>query len=252
MAEIIELPRPATADGRHPTRTSERYLFVPTEAIAQELLRHGWKVSSAVATKPKATDRQGFQKHMVRFRRAGDNQIMIGDSIAELLLVNSHDATTSYQFRSGLFRLVCGNGMVVSETEFAGVRVSHRGSLQDIVNGSLEVAERLPELATVVNRMKAKTLTRMQQLDFAAQAVKIRHGEKTIVPPEQLLTLHRGEDLGHDLWRTFNVVQENIMHGGGIGQASNGDFRTLRPVRGVDKNIQVNQDLWDLAAGMVR
>ena len=253
MQELLTLPAAVTATGRCPSRTSDKYLFVPTEQIAQELMSHGWKVSSAVATRTKVEDRQGFTKHMVRFRPMGDkNTIKLGDSIAELLLVNSHDATTSYQFRSGVYRMVCGNGMIVSETEFAGVRVSHKGGLQEIIDASLAVAERLPELVSVVNSMKAKMLTPMQQMDFAVQAAELRHGKGTTVTPDTLLRLQREEDNGMDLWRTFNVVQENIMHGGGVGQLSNGDFRRLRPVKGVDKNIKVNEGLWELAAGMVR
>ena len=251
--ELLDLPRPATATGRCLTRTSEKYLFVPTEQIAQELMQHGWKVSSAVTTRTKSADRQGFQKHMVRFRPMDDGkQIRLGDSIAELLLVNSHDSTTSYQFRSGIFRMVCSNGMIVSEQEFPGVRVRHHGSLQEIIDASLEVASKLPTLAGIVNSMKAKALTNIQRMDFASAAIKLRHGADTIVTPDTLLRVQREADSATDLWTTFNVVQENIMRGGGIGQNKNGDFHRLRPVKGMDKNIAVNTGLWDLAAGMVR
>lgn len=251
--ELLELPRPAQADGRHPTRTSEKYTFIPTERVAQELMNHGWKVSSAVATKPKDPTRQGFQKHMVRFRPADDkNTIKVGDSIVELLAMNSHDATTSWRLWGGIFRLVCGNGMIVSELSFPGIRLPHKGSLDDIIAASLEVAAKLPTLADIVNGMQRTMLTEMQRRDFAIQAIELRHGPTTVVTPETVLELRRPDDSGSDLWRTFNTVQENIMRGGGVGQLANGNFQRLRPVKGLDMNIGFNEGLWDLAAGMVR
>jgi len=253
MDQPVELlPGPATADHRCLTRTSEKYLFVPTEQVVQELAQHGWMVSKTLTYKTRSEDRKGFQKHMVRLRRATGKQITIGDSIAELLMINSHDGTTSYQFRAGIFRLVCSNGMVVSETEFQGIRVPHKGNLREIIDASLAVAIKLPTLAEVVNTMKSKMLSTLQRTEFAHAASVIRYGEKTTVPLEQILNVRRPEDEKHDLWTTFNLVQENIMRGGGVGQLANGDFRTLRPVVGMDKNVQVNERLWDLAAGMVR
>ena len=250
---LLDLPMPARADGRHPTRTSEHYTFVPTERVCQELITHGWKVSNVVTTKPKAADRQGFQKHMVRFRRQDEkNDIKVGDSIVEMLAINSHDATTSWRLFGGIFRMVCSNGMVVSDLSFPGIRLPHKGNLEDIINASMEVADKLPGLVEIVNGMQRTMLTPVQQADLAAQAIALRHGPKTTVDVSTVLRLNRPEDDGRDLWRTFNTIQENIMHGGGIGQSENGDFRRLRPVRGMDKNLEVNTGLWDLAVGMVR
>lgn len=251
MRELVELPAPAMAEHASP-RASKNYLFVPTTKIITELEGHGWSVSSAVATKSRAEGRAGYQKHMVRFRRNDGNQITLGDSIAELLLINGHDTSTSYRFCGGVYRLVCGNGMIVAETEFPGIRVPHRGSLEEIVAASLSVAERLPQLAAVVSAMKKIVPGDMQRIDFAMKALGIRFGDKSPLLAADVLVPRRAEDTGKDLWTLFNVVQENIMRGGQMGVLQNGSVKQVAPIIGMQKGIGVNEGLWELATEYTR
>ena len=51
------------------------------------------------------------------------------DSIPELVFLNSHDGTTAYQVRVGLYRVVCTNGLIVSAEAFPVFRVAHRGDV---------------------------------------------------------------------------------------------------------------------------
>ena len=61
--------------------------------------------------------RSEHTKHMIRFRHADSlPSVAVGDSLVEVVLVNSHDGTSSYKLMAGIFRLVCSNGMVVSES----------------------------------------------------------------------------------------------------------------------------------------
>jgi hypothetical protein len=251
--EIVNLASPDKAQHRCEETTSEAYSFIPTEEISAALLQRGWGVSKVVTTKPKQGGRIGFQKHMVRYRRLGDEQIAIGDSIAELLLVNAHDGTTSYQFRSGLFRLICSNGMIVSEQEFKGVRVVHLGAtLPSIIDASMEVADRLPTLAHQVNMMRAIGMTSTEREDFALQAIDMRYGIDSKIPAEIVLKPRRQEDAAPTLWNTLNVVQENIMHGGMYAPHRAGGWQPLKPVKGMALDLKVNEKLWDIAAGMIR
>ena len=56
---------------------------------------------------------------------AGSNGQIGTDSVRELILLNSHDGTSSYQLMSGVFRTVCRNGLIVSEGEAQMIRVPH-------------------------------------------------------------------------------------------------------------------------------
>ena len=70
------------------------------------------------------------------------------------------------------------------------------------------------------------------------------------VSSERLLAPKRREDVGQDLWKTFNVLQENLVRGGVRAQNTNGRRMRTRAVIGVDAGVRLNRELWALAEGM--
>ena len=65
--------------------------------------------------------------------------------------------------------------------------------------------------------------------------------------PEQMLDRHRNEDKANDLWTTFNVIQENVIKGGARGMSDNWKRTTMREVKAIDKNVNINKALWGMA-----
>lgn len=59
---------------------------------------------------------------MLRLRR--HDQIM-GSQVPEIILLNSHDGSSSYQMLLGLFRQVCANGLIYVDV-LGEVRVLHK------------------------------------------------------------------------------------------------------------------------------
>lgn len=248
MSSVLELPLSARAQSPS-AGTSSKYSFVQTTEIVDALADNGWRVSTAVQTRSRENSkRYGFQKHMLRFRPEDDrNAIKVGDSIAELLLINSHDATSAYKFMGGIYRLVCGNGMVVCEDDFGGISLRHQNtSLEEIIRESLAVAARLPELARVVSAFKKVTLNELQELDFARRALEIRFGDKQPLLPADIITPRRNADTGRDLWTIFNKVQEHVIRGGQMGVRQNGVITATRSVEGLSTSIELNEALWAL------
>ncbi|STE61566.1 CP4-57 prophage protein [Escherichia coli] len=73
---------------------------------------------------------------MLRLRRAGE---INGEHVPEIILLNSHDGTSSYQMLPGYFRFVCQNGCVCGQS-LGEVRVPHRGNVVDrVIEGAYEV-----------------------------------------------------------------------------------------------------------------
>jgi hypothetical protein len=73
---------------------------------------------------------------MLRLRREGQ---ITGKQVPEIILLNSHDGSSSYQMLPGLFRAVCQNGLVCGET-FGEVRVPHKGNVvEKVIEGAYEV-----------------------------------------------------------------------------------------------------------------
>ena len=112
--------------------------------------------------------------HLIRLRRRYET-VQLRDAIPEILFLNSHDGTSAYQLRVGLFRVICTNGLVVSAGVFPVWRVMHRGDVAaDVVAAALQISERFEVLAAAVERMERTPLDRLEQLDFAAEALALR------------------------------------------------------------------------------
>jgi hypothetical protein len=172
------------------------------------------------------------------------------DAVPEIIYLNSHDGTSAYQLRVGLYRAVCTNGLVISEGTFPVFRVAHRGDIvADVVRAALEISERFDVLAGAVERMEHTHLDQLERIDFAAQAAALRFPgiSGTGLVPSRLLEARRAEDAGDDLWRTFNVVQENILRGGVVRRTPSGRLMRTRAIRAIREDVRLNSALWELA-----
>ncbi|SHO61299.1 protein of unknown function [Pseudoxanthobacter soli DSM 19599] len=233
---------------------SERYVYVPTIEIVEGLRREGWFPFFAVQAVPRDGARHGHAKHMLRLRR--DDGIGKPEA-AEVIIVNSHDGTSAYQMFAGMLRFVCTNSMIAGE-RFEEVRVPHKGGIQDrIIDGVNAVAKDFPRLIDATETMKDTRLSRDEQQVLAEASLVARYGEEeSPVRPDQIIAPRRREDVGQNLWQTFNVIQENLIRGGLDGRRRTADGRIrrsrTRPINGIDQNVGLNRALWTLAEGMQR
>lgn len=233
---------------------SVRYVYVPTIDIVEGLRREGWFPFFAVQAVPRDGDRMGHAKHMLRLRR--DDGISKPEA-AEVIIVNSHDGTTSYQMFAGMLRFVCTNSLIAGE-RFEEVRVPHKGNIQhDIIKGVYTVAEDFPRLIDASATMKDITLSADERHVLAEASLVARYGEEeSPVRPDQIIQPRRREDAGNSLWMFYNVIQENMIRGGLNGQRRNAEGRIrrsqTRAINGIDQNVSLNRALWTLAEGMQR
>ncbi|EHX83288.1 hypothetical protein ECDEC14C_4975 [Escherichia coli DEC14C] len=109
-------------EDRHTSR-SEQYAYIPTITVLENLQREGFQPFFACQTRVRDQSRRGYTKHMLRLRRDGE---INGQHVPEIILLNSHDGTSSYQMLPGYFRFVCQNGCVLWSVS-GEVRVPHRG-----------------------------------------------------------------------------------------------------------------------------
>ena len=230
---------------------SSRYRFVPTKEIVAGLREKSWVPVLAEQQRARSVGRIGFQKHLIRFRRAEQMQTL-DEWNAELVLTNSHDAGCAYVLQVGIYRRLCSNGLVVSDEQFETIRFRHAGlRAEDVVEASFRILECVPRLGALIDRFRNRQLTDSQAIAFAEDALLLRYetGDKSPVGPRTLLTPRRIEDQGTNLWTVFNCVQENLVRGGlsDGGHDRVGRLRTMRALRGIDSRIILNKGLWDLA-----
>src|ERR1700760_4391220 len=148
---------------------SERYSFLPTSSILNGMRENGWVPVRAQEQSIRTEARRGFQKHVVRFARVEHLQSWEKNQVRpEVVLVNSHDKSSAYQLHCGLFRLVCTNGMVVSDGTFQRISIKHSGfNPESVIEASFKVLTAVPDIMNKVQLFQDRILTDAEQLALA-------------------------------------------------------------------------------------
>lgn len=244
------------ADNKHGSR-SDRYTHIPTADVLKGLRAEGFFPYEVRQGGSRDEEKRGFTKHLIRLRREGDRQV--GDSVRELVLLNSHDGTSAYQLMSGLFRLVCSNGLVIADGQAQMIRIPHKGDVVGkVVEGAYSIISEGEAIDAQVDSMRSTSLSRQEQIAFANAALAVRYGEESApIENHQLLTPRRRDDDKNDLWHTFNRIQENMIKGG-VRYNQRDEYgriiarRQTRTVNSVSANVNLNRALWSLASVMQR
>ena len=224
--------------------TSEKYTHIPTDQVIKDMELLGWGVVDAKEVK--ARKNVGFQKHLVVFRNP---DVVIngegGDTVyPQVLLTNSHDGKNSFTFTAGLYRMICENGLVVSDTQFEDYKVRHMGydfeTLQETIKG---IVSNLPLTVEAMNKMKEIELQEEQMFDLAKSFLDIRvegtNNKYTDEAISNILEPQRVQDRGNGLWEVFNRLQENVIEGNFQYVSPKGQIRQARVI----KNFKQDQDL---------
>jgi hypothetical protein len=260
--DIRRLAPSAFAAEAHESR-SARYAYIPTAEVIRGMREGGFLPMWAGQARTRDAGRAGHTKHILRFRHAGAataTERRVGNTFPEIVLLNSHDGTSAYRVMSGVFRLVCLNGMIVADRQGAEIRVPHKGDVvRQVVEGSYEVLDDARGALEAVEAWRGVTLSRDEQRAFGEAARTLRFGDaegqaETPITAEQLLAPRRVDDAGDDLWRTFNRVQENAIRGGLTAWGRDAQNRprrvTSREVTGIDGDVRLNRALWTLTERM--
>jgi hypothetical protein len=271
----------AFATEAHESR-SARYTYIPTSEVIAGLMREGFQPFMATQSRSRIAGKSEFTKHMIRFRHPDSFAKIqrVGDSVPEVVLVNSHDGTSAYKLSAGLFRLVCSNGLMVADSTVEMLSVMHKGNIVDqVIEGSFQIVSQSEKSLEKSEEWNRLALTAGEQGAFADAARELRFADNegaiaTPITAAQLLAPRRAEDANgpvswrgelarsgpkQDLWHTLNVVQENVIKGGLHGFQQTTDKQTgrrtarrvtTREVKGIDQDVKLNRALWMLAERM--
>lgn len=270
--QLRQLVPSAYATQPHESR-SARYAYIPTSEVINGLIAEGFAPFKAVQSRSRIEGKTEFTKHMIRFRHPDAMaNVSASGNVPEVVLINSHDGTSAYKLLSGIFRMICTNGMIVCEKNMGEISIPHKGNIvHKVIEGSFEIVGQSHRALETIDSWSNLQLTAGEQEAFAGAAHSLRFADAdgkidTPITAAQLLTPRRREDRaetgGHgwmrpapDLYRTMNVVQENVIRGGLSARAAgNGRTRgrmvTTREVRGIDQDVWLNRALWQLAEKM--
>jgi hypothetical protein len=238
-------------DAAHAASTvSNRYNFISTRSLVDTLAEVGYTPALIKVQNVRKQERQGFQKHIIRFQHRDFPARVGGDSVPQLILKNSHDGLSSTELSLGLYRLLCSNGLATGKS-ISRERVTHRaGTIEQVAAAALRLANHVPLLGEQVREFQSRILTDAEVKEFSTQALSLRYNIPGEDAPHQDRVEHetrlwflnrrrRYEDQGTDLWSVFNRVQENLIK----GRPRSG----IRVLKAPDRDLEVNRGLWDLA-----
>jgi len=239
------------AEHKHESR-ADSYKFIPTINIVEALRNEGFLPVFATESRVRDVTKKGFAKHLLRFRQH-DGFSTVGEVKPEIVLVNSHDGTSSYQLSAGLYRLVCSNGMIVSDGQIEAIRVRHSGDVvNNVIEGTYHVVEQTPKAIECMEAMQGIELSPAERRIFANAAKELRWDTEALaVDNDALLLPRRTGDRSNDLFTTMNVLQEKVIRGGvNVMNKETRRSHRAREVKGVSENVKLNKAIWTLAEEM--
>lgn len=237
------------------SRASERYKMVRTMDLVEGLMNNGWEVTSAKELKTTSKEKYGHQFHVLKMENPS---LFLGDGEKfQVVISNGADLVTPLQIQAGIFRLVCSNGLVAGRNFIPPVKLSHVGSIREVVSQTMDqLPSLLEKVGDSVNLMKQAPITQSQAEQLAQKAYFLRHNkEASEITIADLINPRREVDKSPDLWTRFNVIQENILNGYYKYPVAKSNqtvaLYASSKVESVKKDLLLNQALFDEAMSIV-
>ena len=236
----------------HDGHRSDRYTFVSSSKIIDLMEEVGWGVVNVMAPKCRTSD-PNHCMHTIRFRSQDESlswedprldKRTFGDFTAqlfpELVLQNSSNGTFRFKMKGGVFAMICSNGMIISWADFCAFESKHIDfDAEEAYSVVSTFTEMIPNIVERVDQWSHIEIEPADQISFARFAISERWDKHSEIDPDLILKPQREEDVGDDLWRVFNRIQENVMNGG-----FKGPKRKVRPLTQVRAVNDVNTALW--------
>lgn len=204
---------------KHPS-LKDSYVFASTSAMVDTMASKGWTAVSSSATRVRNKERDGFQKHIVRFENPLFPSIpglsSNNASKPQIVAINSHDGTTATRLMLGLFRMVCTNGLIAG-TSLREFRAVHSGNLAEkLGEGTDFIADGVPEMIKQVQMLQQTKFTpeALEQLTKTLVDERLKFVQPVSVDYESALAIRRFEDKETDAFTVFNRLQEALIRGG--------------------------------------
>jgi predicted kinase len=249
---------PSVFNKRRSTNVSEDYQLYRSDDVIRIMANHGLNLVE-VSQEKMGWSKKRFphtQIHTMRFTapEIALRDFGVGDSRPEVVVMNSHDGRCVFRAMAGVYRLVCSNGMIVADQQFGSVVRRHYGEA-NAFSKVKEIIADMPRVVEVVsNRIadwSALPLDNKAQIALAKLCMKERNAPEWLHPEQVLEHRRDGEQVdsnGHrDLWKTFNVLQENLTNAQVARIGGEGRGRSILPITGTVGNVATNQKLWAAA-----
>lgn len=239
---------------------SQKYIMATTMDVVHDMAKLGWYPVEAKQCKNKKNSSGIRSFHMISFQNP-DVKVYKDDEIEaypRIICQNSHDGFNSFKFFCGFYKILCSNGLVVADEEFANISIRHINyTFDELKNTILSTIEKLPTYIGTINEMKKTVLNNNEKHKLAQDFFNIKKNlpMENIVDDETIsfiLNPNRTEDDYDDLWSVFNTCQENIFKGNFYIKDKNNKLRKQRPIVSIKKDLQINSAFWEIACNYIK
>lgn len=214
------------------TKVSDKYSFASTAQIHELLADYGFHES-----RYRQRAGAGYQRHISILNRAQDAD---EQGAFNLLLLNSHDGTSSVRLEAGYFRILCENQIGAGQV---GVRVRHSGDVLSKIELAIpSVLNQMDQLKHLRELLLSQRLSYDQCVQLIQRALELRGVPVTGQNMSRMASQRRHEG-EVSAWSQFNIIQENTVRGGVRLETAAGKIRKLRPIGEASRLVQVNNDL---------
>jgi len=229
---------------------SEKYTFIPTTQVIEDMEALGWKVYSAEQRTARTKVRNVHTKHLLRFRNDKITEVL--DCIPEITLTNSHDGRNAFQFYVGLYRPDVQSSFVIRHETLNGLRIKHQWyTLNEVREVTQKVINHLPTLIEQVQLLNNTNIGKTEQREYAMRAMMTRWGKDyPSILHKVVMNPIKGETV--TLWDAFNNIQNHILNGGITYTLASKRQQTVRAITNVDLKIKINEELWEVTQGYVK
>lgn len=228
---------------------SDRYTYISTAKILEIMMKNGWYPVNAFENKVRNEDKQNFQKHLIVLQNFS-SFLMEEDEVPQLILTSSHDKTACVELKLGVYRLICQNGLILADSIMEAHKIKHTGFREDDVTNAINsIVNYLPSLEEKIKTYKKIELELVEELAFAKAAAKIRFDTDIHeIDYKSMLEVRRSGDIGKDLWKCFNRVEEACLRGGiKLKNLATQKNFTSKEIQSIDSKLDIGQKLFGLA-----
>lgn len=220
---------------------SPKYSVIQTTKVYELLADYGFREDKYRQSRERNREREAFSKHVSILQRDQDCDQHGGFN---LLLVNSHNGTSSLHLEAGYFRVLCENQLGHGDV---GVRIRHTGDVLGRIERAIpQVLAQMDDFKQLQALLRDRLLRPDQLRALVAKALELRGLPVTEYNVSRLQGTRRNEGTIR-AWEQLNVVQENMVRGGFQVHAEDKDglcvFRKLRALTNADRLLRANREL---------
>lgn len=243
-------------------KLSDRYALVNTYKVIENIQKTepSWVITQVRSTHIRKPELQKYSHHVVKLE--SDGHKLGKEGKLQIVISNSHNGVSKFEFFFGIFRKVCTNGMVIQHPLFNGINKKHFTDYEEINAYIVEAVGRAKEINRIYDKMCERILTEKEKVDLAIKGLHSRYQYKNSYLElaydtlkeryniKELFVPLRELDNGDDLWHVFNVIQEKVTRGDYYAKTDHGPSKA-NPIKNTHCDLQFNKKFWSYAMELI-